>query len=90
MFLGAYSVSAVVVCVAVITYCYPPCLLIGVFGILTLLTIITSVIGVAWVHVLLSSPHKTGVGIEHAYKEQELFRTKLMVRETICWDHMLL
>lgn len=80
MYLGVYSISAVVVCVAAVTYCYTSCLLIGMFGILTVLAIAASVIGVAWVHILLSSPHKTGVGIEYAYKEQELFRNKLMVK----------
>lgn len=80
MYKGVYLISAVVVCVAAITYCCPSCLLIGTFGILTLLGIITSVVGVVWVHILLSSPHKTGVGIEYAYKEQEFFRNKLMVR----------
>lgn len=77
MSLRVYSVSAVVACLGIITYCCPACVLIGI---LTILSVIISVIGVVWVHILLSSPHKTGVGIEHTYKEQEIFRNKLMVR----------
>lgn len=78
MYLGVYLISTVVACFGVITYCCPACVLIGI---LTVLGIIISVIGVVWVHILLSSPHKTGVGIEPAYKEQEMFRNKLMVNQ---------
>lgn len=81
MYLGVYLTSAVVVCFGVITYWCPACVLIGI---LTVLGVILSVIGVVWVHILLSSPHKTGVGIEHAYKEQEMFRNRLMVNFKIC------
>lgn len=34
---------------------------------------------VLWIHILLSSPHKAGVGIEYVQKELEQFRSKLMV-----------
>lgn len=76
MYLTLYSSSAVVI-FSVLTYCCPACVLIGI---VTVLAIIISIVGVVWVHILLSSSHKTGIGIEHAYKEQEIFRNKLMVR----------
>lgn len=80
MFLGVYFASAAVACVGVITYCCPSCLFIESLGVLTGLGVVVSVISVVWVHILLSSPHKTGMGIEYACKDQEIFRNKLMVR----------
>lgn len=73
-----YAIPVIIACVAIII-CYPLCLTVSVFGVLTTFAILLSIIGVIWVHILLSSAHKTGVGIEHVHKELDVFRNKLMV-----------
>lgn len=75
---GTYAIPVVIACVGICIY-YPICLSVSIFGILTIFAVLISIIGVIWVHILLSSPHKTGVGIEHVHTELELFRNKLMV-----------
>lgn len=73
-----YALPVIIACVAVYI-CYPVCLSVSIFGVLTIFAVLISGIGVVWVHILLSSPHKTGVGIEHVHKDLDIFRNKLMV-----------
>ncbi|XP_018331771.1 sorting nexin-25 isoform X2 [Agrilus planipennis] len=58
--------------------CFPLCLSIVCMLVLTACIAILAVYCIVWIHIMLSSPHKTGTGNENIMKELENFRSNLM------------
>lgn len=77
--LKTYLASTAVVCFGLLI-CFSTCLSFTIFGILTVCSIFLGAFAVIWVHILLSSPYKTGAMTEQVNHELDVFRTKLMVR----------
>ncbi|KAF5269792.1 hypothetical protein FQA39_LY08573 [Lamprigera yunnana] len=77
MNIGLLSGAVAIACLGITIYlpiCFSCCLFLLVNVCATVLGIST----VIWVHILLSSPHKTGMGLENVQKEIEQFCNKLM------------
>ncbi|KAK4887229.1 hypothetical protein RN001_003500 [Aquatica leii] len=77
MNIGLLSAAIVIACLGITLYS-PICLSSCLFVFLNLCAAGLGLIGVVWIHILLSSPHKTGIGLENIQKEIERFRNKLM------------
>lgn len=68
------------------SFCYnwlPLCAYIQSMWIITYLLIFLSIFAVIWIHILLSSTHKTGAMVEQVNGELDQFRDKLMVRNEL-------
>lgn len=72
-----YLASIAVASLGLILY-FPICLSITTFSILSLTAICIGVFAVIWVHILLSSAHKTGAMVEQVNHELDTFRSKLL------------
>lgn len=57
----------------------PLCLSVTTFSILTFAAICLGAFAVIWVHILLSSPHKTGAMVEQVNHDLDAFRSKILV-----------
>lgn len=85
-------IPVLIACLSIFYY-FPICLSISALGALTLFGCIIGALMVVWVHILLSSQHKTGLGEEPIHKELEHFRNKLMVLKfhilICCFNYIL-
>nr|XP_022906354.1 sorting nexin-25 isoform X1 [Onthophagus taurus] len=78
MYLKACASSLFVVYVGMLFYS-PLCLSFTWFNMLLCCIVIFAVIASVWAHILLSSHHKTGAGLEYIQQEFEVFRNKLLI-----------
>lgn len=75
----SYIASIIIV---LYSFCYtyfPIWAKINTLWVFTILLIFLSIFAVIWIHILLSSTHKTGAMVEQVNGELEQFRDKLMV-----------
>ncbi|XP_031338942.1 sorting nexin-25 isoform X1 [Photinus pyralis] len=76
MSIGLLYAAIVIGCLGIL---YSPiCLASSVFSLLNICMVGVGICGIVWIHVLVSSPHKTGMGIEGVQKDLEKFSNKLM------------
>lgn len=70
--------SVLIIFLAVIIYS-PLCFSLSLINLLTVFAVTLGILFAIWIHILLSSRYKTGIGIDPVHKELERFRNKLLV-----------